>query len=237
MSMMKIRAALPLVLLSCVVVLVGCSAGRQAVPGPPASAPSAAEQPGQADQPGQLPTGNSAAPIPAPGTCKLGNRDGQAMPDLKCTPGAINPAVTQANINETICKSGWTKTVRPPVSLTNRIKQQVDKAYGLPTDTQGELDHDVSLELGGAPDDPRNLWVEPGKIPNPKDAVENKLNQAVCSGLVPLTVAQRAIATSWVTAFDDAGLRVAGGKVCLRADPSRCVGGRHGDNDNDPNGN
>jgi hypothetical protein len=36
--------------------------------------------------------------------------------------------------------------------------------------------HEVSLELAGAPDDPRNLWVEPGKIPNPKDAVENKLS-------------------------------------------------------------
>lgn len=227
----KIRTFLPLVALSCAVVLAGCSAGRIAVPpalAPPAAGPSAADQP---DQPGQLPSDNSAAPIPGPGTCKLGNRDGQPLPDQKCTPGAINPTVTQADIKDTICKSGWTKTVRPRVSVTNRIKQQIDKAYGLPTNTKGELDHDVSLELGGAPDDPRNLWVEPGKIPNPKDAVENKLNQAVCSGLVPLATAQHAIATNWVTAFDDAGLRVAGGKVCLRADPSRCVNGRHGDTD------
>lgn len=62
----------------------------------------------------------------------------------------------------TICKSGWTKTVRPPTSLTNKIKLQIDRAYGLPTNTRGELDHHVSLELGGAPDDLRNLWVEPG---------------------------------------------------------------------------
>lgn len=220
LSCAKVRTFLPLVALSCAVVLVGCSAGRTAAPDPPAAGPPAA------DQPGQLPSDNSAAPIPGPGTCKLGNRDGQPLPDQKCTPGAINPSVTQANINDTICKSGWTKTVRPPTSVTNKIKQEVDQAYGMPTNTEGELDHDVSLELGGGPDDPRNLWVEPGKIPNPKDAVENKLHAAVCSGLVPLASAQEAIAKNWVTAFDDVGLRVAGGKVCLRADPTRCVTGR-----------
>ena len=149
------------------------------------------------------------------------------MPDPACTPGAVNPAVSQATINDTICKAGWTKTVRPPVSVTNRIKRQLDLAYGLATTTRGELDHLVSLELGGAPDDPRNLWVEPGSIPNPKDAVENKLNRAVCAGLLPLATAQRAIAASWVTAFDAAGLRVAGGKVCRRDEPSRCASGRH----------
>ncbi|MEV6871514.1 hypothetical protein [Amycolatopsis sp. NPDC051128] len=117
------------------------------------------------------------------------------------------------------------------MSKTNKIKRQIDTAYSLSTDTLGELDHDVSLELAGAPDDPRNLWVEPGKIPNPKDAVENKLNQAVCSQLVPLATAQHAIAASWVTAFDDAGLQIIGGKVCLKGQPGRCVNGRHGDGD------
>ena len=89
----------------------------------------------------------------------------------------------------------------------------------------------MSLELGGAPDDPRNLWVEPGSIPNPKDAVENKLNQAVCSGLIPLATAQTDIASDWVTAFDDAGLRVVSGKVCLRDQLTRCATGRQGDSD------
>jgi hypothetical protein len=95
---------------------------------------------------------------------QAGSQDGQPLPDPKCTPGAINPAVTQANINDAICKAGWTKTVRPPVSVTNKIKQQIDTAYGLSTSTQGELDHDVSLELGGAPDDPRNLWLSQGQF-------------------------------------------------------------------------
>jgi hypothetical protein len=139
--------------------------------------------------------------------------------------------VSQANIDDTVCKSGWTKTVRPPTSVTGKLKKQIDTAYGLPTTTEGELDHLISLELGGAPSDPANLWVEPGKIPSPKDAVENKLHSAVCSGLVPLTTAQHAIAGNWTTAFDDAGLRVSGGKVCLRDNPSKCAGSHRGDED------
>lgn len=162
---------------------------------------------------------------PAPGTCKLGNRNGQPLPDPACTPGVVNPAVTQANLGDTVCKSGWTATVRPSTSVTTRIKRDVAVAYGLPAETQGELDHLISLELGGAPSDVRNLWVEPGKIPNPKDAVEGKMKSAVCSGLIPLATAQTAIAGDWTTAFDAAGLRVAGGKVCLRSDPSGCATG------------
>ncbi|WP_410570577.1 hypothetical protein [Amycolatopsis sp. cmx-4-61] len=181
---------------------------------------------------GTPPTSSADALVPTPGSCTLGHRDGQDLPDTHCTPGTVNSQVTQATIDTTICQPGWTKTVRPPTSVTNKIKQQIDVAYGLPADTKGELDHLISLELGGAPSDPANLWVEPGKIPNPKDTVENKLHAVVCSELVPLTTAQRAIARNWVTAFDDAGLRVAGGKVCLHDNPSKCVGSNHrGDED------
>src|SRR3989338_6405173 len=47
-------------------------------------------------------------------TCRA--HDG--LPDHACTPGAINPAVTQSNIHETICRKGFTKTIRPPQSVT-----------------------------------------------------------------------------------------------------------------------
>lgn len=104
------------------------------------------------------------------------------------------------------------------------MKAASARSYSLRREQTGEYDHLVSLELGGAPDDPRNLWIEPGPIPNPKDAVENKLHEAVCSRLIPLSTAQQAIARSWVTAYDDAGLRVTGGKTCLRDQPTRCVG-------------
>jgi hypothetical protein len=61
-----------------------------------------------------------------------------------------------------------------------------------------EYDHVVPLELGGAVNDPRNLWPEPGASPNPKDAVEDELNQKVCDGQLTLARAQRAITTNWV---------------------------------------
>ncbi|MCO6004598.1 hypothetical protein NE236_06360 [Actinoallomurus purpureus] len=176
----------------------------------------------------KLPVGNPDAPMPSPGTCKVGSRNDQPLPDHDCTPGAINADVKQSNIDRTICKVGWTATVRPPSSVTRVMKAKSARSYSLGRDVAGEYDHLVPLELGGAPDDPRNLWVEPGHIPNPKDAVEHKLNDAVCSGLVPLAKAQRAIAVRWVTAYDDVGLRVGGGKVCLRDNPSKCAKGRHG---------
>jgi hypothetical protein len=63
-----------------------------------------------------------------------------------------------------------------------------------------EYDHLVSLELGGARNDPRNLWPEPGSSPNPKDGLENRLHARVCDGQMSLSAAQLAIARDWVAA-------------------------------------
>jgi hypothetical protein len=60
----------------------------------------------------------------------------------------------------------------------------------------------VPLELGGDPNDPRNLWIQPGASPNPKDGVESRLHELVCEGIVSLAAAQEAIATDWTTALD-----------------------------------
>jgi hypothetical protein len=60
-----------------------------------------------------------------------------------------------------------------------------------------EYDHLVSLELGGAVNDPRNLWPESGPSPNPKDSVENTLHRLVCDGRMRLAQAQRIIAGGW----------------------------------------
>lgn len=122
------------------------------------------------------------------------------LPDPVCTPGAINPNVTQANIHQTICVKGWTATIRPPQSYTEPLKIQSIKAYGY-VDTKladYEEDHLISLELGGNPTDVKNLWAEPGRSPNPKDGVEGKLRAEVCSGKITLAAAQHAIATDWV---------------------------------------
>lgn len=39
------------------------------------------------------------------------------LPNPTLTPGATNPDVTHATIEQTFCKRGWTKTVRTPKSL------------------------------------------------------------------------------------------------------------------------
>ncbi|MFE5586700.1 hypothetical protein [Kitasatospora sp. NPDC056531] len=133
------------------------------------------------------------------------------LPDPSCTPGAYNPAVTQATIGSTICVSGWTATVRPPVSYTNALKTQQIAQYGY-ADTNPadyEEDHFVPLELGGAPRDPRNLWPEPRYGSQPaqsKDSVETKLKNAVCGHRVTLAAARSAIASDWTTALSRLGL-------------------------------
>jgi hypothetical protein len=108
------------------------------------------------------------------------------------TPGVLNPAVTQATIGATICRSGWTRTVRPPTDYTNALKLQQMRAYGEhgPMSAYQE-DHLVSLELGGDPTDPQNLWPEPYPRAATVDTIENELNAQVCSGHLSLADAQR----------------------------------------------
>jgi hypothetical protein len=125
--------------------------------------------------------------------------DGQPLPDPACTPGGIDPAVTQANIASTICRSGYTATVRPPASDTGRWKIRTYLFYDLGTTARGEYDHLVPLELGGT-NSTSNLWVETGSIPNPKDKEEDRLHREVCAGKLTLAAAQQAIARDWTTA-------------------------------------
>ncbi len=124
------------------------------------------------------------------------------LPDPNCTPGAIDVNVTQENLFQTICVKGYTATVRPSVNYTNKLKRQQIIDYGY-TDTNMrdyEEDHLISLELGGSPSDPKNLWPEPGASPNSKDKIENICHQKVCSGQISLNEAQKQISTNWPTA-------------------------------------
>jgi hypothetical protein len=91
-----------------------------------------------------------------------------------------------------------------PASITETEKRENAAAYGYTGSLKDvEYDHLVPLEVGGDPNDPRNLWIEPGASPNPKDGVESRLHELVCEGRVPLAVAQEAIATDWTTALDN----------------------------------
>lgn len=142
---------------------------------------------------------STSQPQPAPGSCHAGASGLYSTPDPRCTPGAANPAVTQSTIHSTICVHGWTATVRPPESVTEPEKYASMDAYGDTGSARGyEFDHDLPLELGGAVNDPRNLWPEPGASPNPKDKLESILNSAVCRGRMSLARAQHDITSNWV---------------------------------------
>jgi hypothetical protein len=108
------------------------------------------------------------------------------------TPGVLNPDVTQSTIASTICRRGWTRTIRPPVSYTNDLKRKGLRQYGLRGPPSAfQEDHLISLELGGHPSDPRNLWPEPYPRAAEVDTIENELKAKVCSGELTLDEAQR----------------------------------------------
>lgn len=179
------------------------SPGPTPVDGDDETWPSAA--PGTSFIPG--PTG---APVPTGSVSAADRLPGE--PDPTLTPGALNPGVTQSTIKSTICVSGWTATIRPPSEYTTDLKIEQMSEYDY-TDTSTaayEEDHLISLELGGSPTDPRNLWPEPytasladGRPTGAhiKDGFETKLKSEVCGGTISLVQAQVEIGDHWVHAF------------------------------------
>ncbi|MFD5539715.1 hypothetical protein ACFWIJ_18305, partial [Streptomyces sp. NPDC127079] len=154
---------------------------------------------------------------PAAGSCHYRYEHGEPLEDPKCTPGAVSPAVTQANLKSTICrKGGYTSGIRPSAYVTGKEKKLNAASYGFTGKmSEAEYDHLISLQLGGDPNDDRNLWVEPADpghkdsqgVNNRKDPVETKLHTAVCAGRITLAAAQQAIVTDWTTALSRLGLQ------------------------------
>jgi hypothetical protein len=120
------------------------------------------------------------------------------LPDSACTPGAILSTGTKA----AICQSGYASSVR---NVPTSEKDQDYAEYGIAHHSPGqyEVDHLVSLELGGS-NDIANLWPELAS-PTPgfhqKDQVENYLHDQVCSGAISLSEAQNEIATNWLGVY------------------------------------
>lgn len=142
-------------------------------------------------------------PFPPPGTCHARPVSGGVLPDPTCTPGAIDPHVTAATVDTTVCRSGgYTSTVRPPTRITDPEKRLSLAAYSnIDPAASTEFDHLVPLSLGGAPNSPANLWAEPGASPNAKDTLENALRDLLCAHHIGLSDAQQMIATNWITAY------------------------------------
>jgi hypothetical protein len=117
-------------------------------------------------------------------------------PDPRITPGAMLP-VTQAQV----CAHGYATTVRHvPVSE----KRAVFQAYGIRPSGRFEIDHLISLELGGS-NAIANLWPQSYHTrpwnAHVKDALEDRLHALVCRGTLTLPAAQAAIRADWIAAY------------------------------------
>lgn len=121
-----------------------------------------------------------------------------SLPDRACTPGAISPGATVAQI----CTAGYASSVR---DVGETEKSQVYAEYGIasPAPNQYEVDHLIPLELGGS-NEIANLWPE-ASAPAPgfheKDKVENYLHDQVCSGTLALKDAQAEIVNDWLDVY------------------------------------
>ena len=140
-------------------------------------------------------------------SCSVRTSNGFSLPDPMCTPGAINPTVTAEVLQD---PSFRTDCVRSHATSESQ-KDGTYALYGIPHPTQNsgqsqtcELDHLISLELGGA-DTLDNIWPQCGppdvalseRFFKRKDAVENFLARQVREGKMPLADAQKGIATDW----------------------------------------
>ena len=159
---------------------------------------------------------------PPTSRCSLGNSNGFRLPDPNCTPGAINPSITEDVLRN---PHFTTKCVRDGAT-TAQQKNATYKWYALskPANNTGqtqvcELDHLISLELGGA-DTLDNLWPQCGpsgadlheRFFKRKDTVENYLAKQVKDGKMNLSDAQKGIASDWTQYLKDAEAACPGGR-------------------------
>lgn len=152
------------------------------------------------------PSTPTTAPSATPASALVGGQRTRAtgchvrgpLPDPTCSPGAVFPDVTSARI----CTPGYATSVR---DVSESEKSAVYAEYGITSHQPGqyEVDHIVSLELGGS-NDIANLYPEAAE-PRPgfheKDKVENELHGQVCSGKLTLHQAQVEIATNWLIVY------------------------------------
>lgn len=124
---------------------------------------------------------------------------GAILNDIQVTPGATTGATAKQ-----LCAPGFrTASVR---NVPESEKKKVYAEYRV-TEKKGvccEVDHLISLELGGS-NDIKNLWPQP-YLPKPgaheKDVLENYLHRQVCAGKISLSDAQKEISRDWYGAYE-----------------------------------
>ena len=179
----------------------------------------------------------SPASNPAEGECSPRKINGFPVPDPKCTPGAVNPTLTL----KVLLASGFKTGCVRDQATSAKEKASTYDAYGAnhPENNTGqnqvcELDHLVSLELGGA-DTLDNIWPQCG--PNRavlknryfkrKDTVENYLAWLVKNDRMDLDEAQHGIAKDWTQYLEKAEQACPGGRCDDdNLPPPRHEGGR-----------
>lgn len=125
------------------------------------------------------------------------------MPNPTLTPGAVDPAVTQTNIATTICRDGYTESVR---NVSAATKLAVMKEYGVSRKSGPlEIDHRVPLEVGGS-NAMANLWPETRARVRysawDKDPIETEAKRRVCAGELSLHDAQAIFLGDWRPTID-----------------------------------
>jgi hypothetical protein len=153
-------------------------------------------------------SGSTTGTVSVGQTVLLAARTGTAhcvrstRPDPRCSPGAIYSGLTKAVLCSPTFRTGTIRNV--PVSE----KHAVEVEYGMAPASYGrtiEIDHIVSLELGGS-NDIANLFPEPGSGGanyHVKDKLENRLHALVCAGAMTLRAAQTGIARNWEALYTE----------------------------------
>jgi len=120
--------------------------------------------------------------------------------------GAIDPAISQDNIDGTICRPGYARAARPAYAITGPLKRRMMDAQhpGEPM-ADYELDHLIPISIGGAPLDRRDLWLQPRRgnaNARDKNILAYVLWRLVCTHQMPLDIAQREIRRDWMRAYE-----------------------------------
>lgn len=116
------------------------------------------------------------------------------IPALAIAASLLNPAVSDRTLDQTVCRPGWTKTIRPSTAYIRNWERR-----HLPPGQDPRLfivDHRVSLGIGGNPYAP-NLKLQTVAEAARKDVLERRLNRLLCGGRISLERAQEIMLERW----------------------------------------